>query len=295
MKPVKQQNKAYLYAGSAVFFWSTVASAFKIGLGEIGFVPFLFFATWTSFLVLLLMNLFSGKLKQISSLEPKDLGFAALMGALNPFAYYLVLFRAYEILPAQVAQPLNMIWPIVLVFLSVLMLGQKARAVSFISLFICFTGVYFISTQGDPWSFRFREPLGVALATGSSLIWSFYWILNVKRGGDESLQLCLNFFFAAIYISLLMMVSGRFQGLTTLGVGLAAYAGAFEMGITFLFWIRAMKLSRSNDRISNLVYIAPFLSLVFIHFLVGEQIYVTSLAGLSLIVLGIILEKIRLF
>jgi drug/metabolite transporter (DMT)-like permease len=293
---MKPQNKAYLYAGTAVFFWSTVASAFKIGLKEIGVAQFLFFATLTSFLVLLAVCLSTGKLKQLYSLGWKDLGFTALMGALNPFAYYLVLFRAYEILPAQVAQPLNMIWPIVLVFLSVLMLGQKARAVSFISLFICFAGVYFISTQGDPWSFRFREPLGVALATGSSLIWSFYWILNVRRGGDESLQLCLNFFFATIFISLLMMmVPGRFQGLTPLGVGLAAYAGAFEMGITFLFWIRAMKLSRSNDRISNLVYIAPFLSLVFIHFLVGEYIYVTSLAGLSLIVLGIILEKIRLF
>ncbi len=292
---MNQQKKAYVYAGMAVFFWSTVASAFKIGLREINFVQFLFFATWTSFLILLLLNIFTGNLKLVSGLNRRDLGFAALMGILNPFAYYLVLFRAYEILPAQVAQPLNMVWPIVLVFLSVLILGQKARAVSFISLLICFAGVYLISTQGDPWSFRFREPLGVALAVGSSLIWSFYWILNVKRGGNESLQLTLNFFFAAIYISLLMMALDEFHDLNPRGIGLAAYAGAFEMGITFLFWIRAMKLSRSNDRISNLVYIAPFLSLVFIHFLVGEDIYVTSLAGLSLIVLGIIMEKIRLF
>ena len=36
------------------------------------------------------------------------------MGLLNPVAYYLILFKAYTILPAQVAQPLNMIWPIVL-------------------------------------------------------------------------------------------------------------------------------------------------------------------------------------
>ena len=291
---MKNQQRAYLYAVIAILCWSTVATAFKIGLREIDFVQFLFFATWTSFLILLLINLFRGTLKRVHAGMARDLGFAALMGLINPFVYYLVLFKAYEILPAQVAQPLNMIWPIILVFLSVILLGQKIRVISFFALFICFAGVYFISSQGDPWAFRFREPAGVALAVGSSLIWSFYWILNVKKGGDETLQLALNFFFASLYISLLMFIVNGFQGLSLPGVGLAVYSGAFEMAIPFLLWIKAMKLSTSNDRISNLVYIAPFISLIFIHFLVGEKIFVTSLAGLSLIVMGIIMEKIRL-
>ncbi len=292
---MKNQNKAYLYAGIAIFFWSTVASVFKIGLSKINFIQFLFFATITSFLILLLINIFSGKLRNLAVTGKKTYLFAALMGALNPFIYYLVLFKAYEILPAQVAQPLNMIWPILIVFLSVLILKQKIRAISFLALFICFAGVYLISSQGDPCTFSFREPFGVALATGSSLIWAFYWILNVKKGGDEDLLLLLNFFFASVYISLLMFILKEFQNLDWMGVGLAIYSGAFEMGITFLLWIKAMKLSQSNDRISNLVYLAPFLSLVFIHFFVGETIFVTSIAGLTLIVVGIIIEKIRLF
>lgn len=292
---MNNQQRAYLYAGFAIFFWSTVASAFKIGLQEIDVVQFLFFATWVSFLILLLINIYRGSFRKLTGLNFRDLGFAALMGALNPFIYYLVLFKAYNILPAQVAQPLNMVWPIILVFLSVILLGQKIRAISFIALFISFTGVYFISSQGEPWAFRFRDPQGVALALCSSVIWSFYWILNVKKGGDETFLLALNFFFASIYITLLMIILDRFHGLSLLGVGLAVYSGAFEMGITFLLWIKAMKLSQSTDKISNLVYIAPFLSLIFIHFLVGEQIYVTSVAGLSLIIIGIILEKIRLF
>ncbi len=289
------QRKAYLCAGIAIFFWSTVASAFKIGLREINFIQFLFFATWTSFLILLIINVYKGNLKKIGKLSLKDLGFAALMGTLNPFAYYLILFRAYEILPAQIAQSLNMIWPVVLVFFSVIILGQKIRTISFIALAISFIGVYFISSQGNPWSLQVKEPLGVALALGSSIIWSLYWILNVKKDGDETIRLALNFFFAAIYISILLFVLDGFQNLSRLGVGLAVYSGVFEMGITFLLWIKAMKLSQSNDRISSLVYFSPFLSLILIHFLVGETIFVTSLAGLSLIVLGIILEKIRLF
>ncbi len=288
------QKKAYLYAGFAIFFWSTVASAFKVGLQHINFIQFLFIATWTSLFILLIINLLRGNLKQLSSLRPKDLAFAALMGALSPFAYYLVLFKAYEILPAQVAQPLNMVWPIVLVFLSVILLKQRISYKSFIALFVSFIGVYFISSQGEPGKLAFKEPLGVVLAAGSSLIWSLYWIYNVKKDMDETLQLLLNFFFASLYITLFILFFNNFRNMDRTGTVLAVYAGIFEMGITFILWIKAMKYTSSNDKISNLVYIAPFLSLVFIHYFVGETIYVTSLIGLSLIVLGILIEKLRL-
>ena len=288
------QKKAYWYAGIAIFFWSTVASAFKIGLQHINYIQFLFFATWTSFLVLLLINISRGRLRQFATIGIKHYAFSAGMGALSPFAYYLVLFKAYEILPAQVAQPLNMVWPIVLVFFSVILLRQKIKVKSFVALFISFIGVYFISSQGDPGAFAIKEPAGVLLALGSSLIWSLYFIYNVKIGMDESLQLLLNFFFAAIYISLCILLINDFRDLDRIGIGLAVYAGIFEMGIAYLLWIMAMKLSVSNDKISNLVYIAPFLSLVFIHYFVGETIYVTSLIGLTLIVLGILVVKFRL-
>jgi drug/metabolite transporter (DMT)-like permease len=291
---VTDQKKAYLYAGIAIFFWSTVASAFKVGLQHINFIQFLFIASWTSLFILLIINLFRGNLKHVKSLGKKDLAFSALMGALSPFAYYLVLFKAYEMLPAQVAQPLNMVWPIVLVFLSVILLKQRISYKSFIALFISFIGVYFISSQGEPGAFVIREPVGVVLAAGSSLIWSLYWIYNAKKDMDETLQLLLNFFFASIYITLFILFFNDFRNLDMTGITLAVYAGIFEMGITFILWIKAMKFTVSNDKISNLVYIAPFLSLVFIHYFVGETIYVTSLIGLTLIVIGILIEKLRL-
>ena len=80
----------------------------------------------------------------------RELLTSALLGLLNPFIYYIILLKAYKLLPAQVAQPLNMIWPIILVFLSVPILGQKIPGKSFIALFISFIGVYIISSQGQP-------------------------------------------------------------------------------------------------------------------------------------------------
>jgi drug/metabolite transporter (DMT)-like permease len=66
------------------------------------------------------------------------------------------------------------------------------------------------------------------------------------------------------------------------------------MGITFLFWLKALQTASSTDKVSNLVYLAPFLSLVFVHFILNEPIYLTTPAGLLLIILGIIVQNRKL-
>ena len=70
----------------------------------------------------------------------------------------------------------------------------------------------------------------------------------------------------------------------------AAYIGVFEMGIAYVFWLKAMKLSTDTARIANLIFICPFLSLIFIHFLLGEQILPATFIGLIFIVAGLVLQ-----
>lgn len=289
------QSKAYIFAGIAIFFWSTVATAFKIALRHLDFVQLLFIATWTSFLVYLLTALFQKKSFKFSSLRINDMIHSAILGLINPFIYYLILFKAYSLLPAQVAQPLNMIWPIVLVFLSIPLLEQKIAVRSFLALFISFAGVYFVSSQGSPFKFEISEPLGIILAAGSSVFWSLYWIFNVRDSRDEVHKLLLSFFFAGIYISILFPFVTDFSSINLKGAFMAMYAGVFEMGITFLFWLKALRLTSTTDKISNLIYLAPFFSLILIHIFVGENIYWTTILGLCLIVGGIIIEKVRSF
>jgi drug/metabolite transporter (DMT)-like permease len=287
------QGKAYVFAGIAIFFWSTVATAFKIALRHIDFFQLLFIATWTSFIFYFVYSILQGKVVTVIHYSLKEYIYSALLGLVNPFVYYLILFKAYSLLPAQVAQPLNMIWPIVLVFLSIPLLRQKIAARSFLALFISFAGVYLVSSQGKPFRFEIDEPLGIILAAGSSIIWPFYWILNVRDPREEVQKLLSGFFFAAIYISILFPFVTDLKSIDLTGALTAVYAGLFEMGITFLLWLKALKLTTTTDKISNLVYLAPFFSLILIHIFVGESIYWTTVAGLCLIVGGILVEKIR--
>jgi len=71
------------------------------------------------------------------------------------------------------------------------------------------------------------------------------------------------------------------------------YIGLFEMGVTFILWMKALSLAGNNARIAGIAYLTPFISLVFIHFIVGETIAVSSVAGLILIVGGILIGAIK--
>lgn len=89
-----------------------------------------------------------------------------------PGLYHLIVFKAYTLLPAQVAQPANFIWPVVLMLLSAPLLKQPLNLIGILALLISFTGVIILSGQGDFGSFRIVEPLGVGLALLSSLVWA---------------------------------------------------------------------------------------------------------------------------
>jgi drug/metabolite transporter (DMT)-like permease len=287
-------RQSYIYAGLAILLWSTVPTAFKISLGELDLMSMLTIASLASTLILLAIVLTGKKFHLVRTTTGKDLLNSAILGFINPFLYYLILLRAYQLLPAQVAQPLNMIWPVILVFLSVPILKQKIENKSFAALLISFAGVYIISSRGSLFSADHADIKGVLLATGSSFFWALYFILNVKDRRDEGVKLLLNFVFGSIYLIITMIITGRLgvnPGIK--GVVASVYVGLFEMGITFFFWLKALQLASDTARVSNLVYLAPFLSLIFVHYILHEPVYYTTPLGLILIISGIFIQNSR--
>ena len=289
---MEKQTRAYLCASFAVLFWATSASAFKISLGYVNVSSLLFLASLTSTIAFFAYILISKRLSLLKSLSGKDYLYSALLGFLNPFLYYAVLLKAYSILPAQEAQPLNFIWPITLVLLSIPLLKQKIRPKDILATLICFAGVFVISTRGDIFEFRFTNISGVCLATGSSIVWALFWIYNVRDKRDEVIRLFLNFVFGSVLTFLLMVVLEGIYVPNLPGLLGGVYIGLFEMGITFLLWLKALKLSKTTAHVTNLIFMVPFLSLILISFAVGEAILPSTLVGLIFIVGGIILQRL---
>jgi len=204
---VSNIKKAYILALIAVLFWSTVGVAFKIALRYVDFFQLLFFAVIVAILCFFFIAFVQGKTKDLFNVSKKDLFYSAFIGFLNPYLYYVILLKAYTLLPAQLAQPLNYLWPAMLVLLSVPLLGQKLKLKSIISVILGLIGVYIISTRGVLFNQHIEEPFGVILAAGSSIIWALSWIMNQKDKRDEQKKLFWAFIFGLLYICITIIFS----------------------------------------------------------------------------------------
>ncbi|MBE0492513.1 MAG: DMT family transporter [Sulfurospirillum sp.] len=287
----KNQSLAYQYALVAVLLWSSVASAFKIALRMMSPLELVFYSSLSSLFVLGIILMYQKKLPQIFlHVRTQPLRVLSL-GIINPFVYYLVLFRAYDLLPAQEAQAINYTWALMLAYLGVVFLNQKLSFADIIAGIICYGGVLIIATKGSPFSLEFSNVYGVFLALLSTFLWAIYWIVNSKTKGDPIVGLFCNFLTGVLCIGLYVIFVGGIA-LPSFEASLAAvYVGFFEMGITFVFWLKAINLTYSVAKISNLIFLSPFLSLVFIHFFVGEQILPSTIFALFLIIVGLFLQQ----
>ena len=292
LKKLSNQNKAYLYALLAVMFWSTMSSAFKITLRYIAFDQLLLWSSFFGAIGLFLINQFGNSPISFKEISKKEFLSSAVMGFFNPFLYYLVLFKAYDLLEAQIAGTLNYIWPIALVLMSIIFLKQRISIWSIIAILISFFGIIVISTHGNIITIGNSSSLGIILAVGSAIFWAYYWILNMKDSREETGKIFLNLIFGFIYILLYLFFTSSSisfpSGYALIG---SIYIGIFEMSLTFVIWLLALTNSVNTAKVSNLIYLSPFIALFFVRFTVGEEIHFSTFIGLVFIVLGILLQQ----
>lgn len=288
---MSNQRKAWLYALATVLLWSTVASAFKLSLQFFAPSQLLLVASATSVLLLGGILAVQGTLGQaLTTLRRRPLFFISL-GLLNPALYYLLLFEAYRLLPAQQAQAINYTWAIALSLLAVPFLKQQLNRFDGVAIVLAYLGALVIATRGDPLSLNFDSGYGVLLALASTLIWASYWILNTRNTTDPLLSLFLTFSCSLPFTLLACGLLADFELRAWQGWLGAIYVGLFEMGIAFLLWLLALRHARQAAHISNLIFLSPFMSLLLLRWLVQEPIAPATPLGLLLIVAALLVQQ----
>lgn len=287
------QDKAIKLGLSAVLLWSTVATAFKLALAELTPEQMLLIASVVSVLALSVICYIQGTLSQVMSSFKARPGYFLMLAAINPFFYYLVLFKAYDLLPASIAQPLNYSWAITLTLMASVFLGQKIRRQDWWACALGYAGVVIIATKGQLFNLDIEQPFGVVLALLSTLLWAGYWILNTKNKDNAVVSVLISFILAVPFIGLLVYWQGdSWQGSVT-SISAAIYIGLFEMGITFVLWLAALKATDNTAKVSNLIFLSPFLSLILLATIIGEEIHISTVVGLILIVTGLIVQQLK--
>ncbi len=232
-----------------------------------------------------------GSLKSLSVMDNGLVLRCLLLGLLNPAFYYLILFTAYDLLPAQDAMAINYTWGLTLPLVASLF-SRKLPSKSEAGLaLLSYLGILIIVTNGNLATFEFDQPLGVALALLSTVIWGLSWVINSRvvdaNDINPELALFLNFSAALPLLWLGTAVAGELPSVSMGSLIGGLYVGLFEMGIAFVLWMNAMRLTDNPLRISSLIFLAPPLSLVLIGNVLNEVIASSTLFGLVIILIGL--------
>ncbi|MDW6091321.1 DMT family transporter [Vibrio rhizosphaerae] len=290
---MNNEKQALLFGLSAVLLWSTVATAFKLTLAQLTPIQMLTVACFSSIVSLLMICTYQRQLRLIWPTFTANPVYFIVSGLINPLCYYLILFQAYHLLPASQAQSINYSWAMTLTLMAAIFLKQKIRKQDYLAAGLCYLGVLVIATRGNLLALDFESPVGVGLALLSTILWAGYWILNTRNTADPVVSLLLGFLVAFPCTLILSFYEhADWTHITVQGWLSAVYVGLFEMGITFFLWLSALKRTRHTARISNLIFISPFISLLLLSVIIQEQIHPTTIVGLVCIIAGLTIQQV---
>ena len=292
----RDERSSYLLAALAIVLWSTVATAFKLGLCYFSPFELVFFASFTSAFVLGILSFYKHRSIVFEGIRSwRHISLTVVQALLNPYLYYIFLFGAYSRLPAQVAQPVNFTWPIFLSVFAILFMKEQFKARTFPALLLSFTGVIIVSLKGgaaEYTSINFNK--GIIMGLLSAVIWAVYWIVNMKDSRPALVKLFWGFLVAFVFLFLHGWLTNQLPIIPEFTQVLAPiYIGLFEMSLTFFIWMTALEKAKNTPLLSNMVYLVPILSLGVIRMVLKEQIQINTYIGLALIISGVLFQAKR--
>ena len=281
-------KKTYFLAGVAILFWSTSATVSKLLLGALDSMQVLYASALFSGVFLLGWNVVTGNIKKLRAYKAKDYLCILLIGLPGTFIYYLLLYTATDLMQASQALTINYLWLIISVVFACILLKEKMTIRKAVAIGISFVGMAIV-VGADGGSMDRNTMVGAICCILAAASYGLFTALNQKFGYDK--RLSMMFFYLTTFV-----LAGAVLGVTheipklnwlqTLGMG---YNGICNMAIAATAWALALD-SGKTAKISNLAYITPFLSLVWTAVFLKEQIHLSSVLGLTVIVLGIFVQ-----
>lgn len=292
MKPSKPASPdssllASLPAVISIILWCFSGVCFRKGSELLGPMPYLMFMTGGGAAFALLIHAVRGK----SVVEVLRLPVRVVASGFFGVAVYTVLLA----LAFGTAQPrdlglinlLNYLWPVWIVLLSILFLGDVPRRMPLIAgVAAGFLGL--MVSRGPGW---LQWPSGSLLPHLMSLSGAFMWavysvLLRRWRISEEQGGTTVHFFFCALIAGVLLLIRGEWpEKFTMESILWIIFGAAGPVGSAYYFWEIGIKRG-SVSLIASLSYFIPIGSSVAIGLIFSEAMNVGLIPGAVLIALG---------
>ncbi len=286
MKRIGLQRSLVL---AVVLIWATTPVVGKLTLQSMSSFELLFYSFPFSVAVLAFALVFRDGIQGFRGFALRDYGIFAFMGFLGCYLYYLLFFAALKIGTAQEVFILNYLWPIMLVVFASIILKEGINIRRILGILLGFAGVATIIFGGNAIHrspvFNLKADLLVIFA---ACCYGLFSALGKKLKYDKLVATFHYYLFACIFAILTLPFLTELRKLSMPELFGVIWIGAMTNGIATFLWFKALE-SGEVVRAASLVFLTPFVSLIYISVFLHEPITVASLVGLVLIVSGAII------
>lgn len=260
----------------------------KLLLQDLNQFQLLWASSFFAGLFLLVVNLVTGNLKQLKQWKLKDFAISALCGIPGTFLYYVFYYAGAARMEASHAFIVNYLWPIMCVVFACILLKEKLTFKKLLAIGVSFVGVGIVSFSKLD-RFTADMAIGTVLCMLGAVCYGIFTALNRKVQYDKRLSMMVNYAVTFLLTTVINGCRGDLflpSGVQALGM---AWNGMFTMAVAGTLWILALQRGKT-EKISNLAYITPFLSLVWTTLFLHEAFDPMNILGLTVIVAGILIQ-----
>lgn len=282
-------NKPYICAFITIFFWGSTAAISSLVLDSISTLALVFYGSLVATIFLLVLNIVTGRIGQVKEITGRDYANMFVVGMLGIFLYNVLLFFGMTRILVQQAFIINYLWPICIVIFSCIILKEKLTVIKCISMLASFAGVAVVATGGNFSNLGSLDFLGVLAACLAAVFYGLFSVLTIKIKYDKFVAMMVYYFFSTIVSAVALLATNTFIIPTASQIPGILWIGILVNGVAFTLWSIAIAAG-NTARLSNLAYLTPFVSLIWIYFLIGEPISMASVIGLLIIISGVVLQ-----
>ena len=285
--------RSFFYLGLCILSWGLIPVVTKNILVELNSLQMLFYSTIFSCIVMFGIVLFQKKISILTTYSIYDYTKIGMLGFLGTYLYYVLLYAALALTSASEGFILAYTWPMLVIILAFPLLKERLTLKKLCSILVSFFGIVVIVTHGSIFSLSFTSLQGDILALGGAVVFALFSVLGKKYQYDQVVSVFIYFVTALVFITPTLFLFSSLK-IPSLHIWLWLLLNGFLVnGISYIFWFKALEYGDTSVT-SNALYLTPFLSLVYIALFLGEQILLSSIVGLVVIVAGIILQSVTL-
>ncbi len=271
--------RATIIGTVAILLWALLAlfTTWAKGIPPFQLLTLTFFIAFVSGLVVLICK---GK-KSFQSLKQKPIVWIISVGGL--FGYHLFYFIALHNAPAVEASLIAYLWPLLIVFFSALLPGERLYWFHIAGTLIGLAGAILIVTKGQSLSWSAEHYVGYLAAIICALTWSGYSVLN-RKFKEVPTDAVTGFCGATAFLGLLFHLGTETWTTPTSIQSLAILAlGLGPVGLAFFVWDYGTKHG-DIQVLGALSYGAPLLStLLLIAVGLAEASWMIAIACLLIV------------